>query len=217
LIRVYSIPQCPPCAELRKWLDSEKIPYEYLDVEKNPEAKRLFEELASRTGIAPLFPVVESGGEVILQGFSNQPDEKDRIRKASERLPPIEDLFASRKQAIRDEKIHPSVRSALAAEEYFGRTPLPDFNRLWNRFIYSFGAKRWTEAEAALREAEGLAGVLVSDYGGDFTELADWFALAKRVIRSEGPDFGKISLLREVCSEIQQRLLKLGIGLAPVL
>jgi len=221
--KVYTITKCEACEELRAFLDQEGIPYEYANVEKDPKAMEEFKALVEKEGKPELYPTFEHEGKIVLQGFGGTEAEKRRIREAVGRPPerPL-DIFAWRRVAIRDTNVPPGIRSALAADEYLGRVPLSDFSRLWNSFIYAFCSRRWGEALYCLDQAEGLAEVLVSDYGEDFTALEELFAVARAILKrrlseEKASDFGTVASLREIAQLITLKLERVGIGIAPIL
>jgi thioredoxin reductase (NADPH) len=46
-IKVYGAPWCPDCRRTKKFLSEQRIPYDWLDIDEDPEALRLVEELQS--------------------------------------------------------------------------------------------------------------------------------------------------------------------------
>ena len=60
---LYSQPGCPPCYAARQFLTARNIPFEYRDVQGNPEALRELVKLNSRST-----PTIVVGEEVMI-GF----------------------------------------------------------------------------------------------------------------------------------------------------
>ena len=64
MITVYGRPGCAISQMVRRWLDRRGIPYQYVDVERNPEARRRLEWL---TGGRVRSPTVVIGDDVLVQ------------------------------------------------------------------------------------------------------------------------------------------------------
>jgi mycoredoxin len=64
VITVYGRPGCAISQMVRRWLDRRGIPYQYVDVERNPEARRRVEWL---TGGHVRSPTVVIGNDVLVQ------------------------------------------------------------------------------------------------------------------------------------------------------
>ena len=64
MINVYGRPGCAISQMVRRWLDRRGIPYQYVDVERNPEARRRLEWL---TGGRVRSPTVVVGNDVLVQ------------------------------------------------------------------------------------------------------------------------------------------------------
>jgi mycoredoxin len=64
VITVYGRPGCAISQMVRRWLDRRGIPYQYVDVERNPEARRRLEWL---TGGRVRSPTVVIGNDVLVQ------------------------------------------------------------------------------------------------------------------------------------------------------
>jgi mycoredoxin len=64
MITVYGRPGCAISQMVRRWLDRRGIPYQYVDVERNPEARRRLEWL---TGGRVRSPTVVIGNDVLVQ------------------------------------------------------------------------------------------------------------------------------------------------------
>jgi|SoiMethySBSTD1v2_1073268.scaffolds.fasta_scaffold1173859_2 mycoredoxin len=64
MITVYGRPGCAISQMVRRWLDRRGIPYQYVDVERNPEARRRLEWL---TGGRVRSPTVVVGNDVLVQ------------------------------------------------------------------------------------------------------------------------------------------------------
>ena len=71
-VKVYSAVWCPWCKKAKEWLAANKVPFQVVDVEKEPKAAEDMVKKSGQTGI----PVVEIDGEVIV-GF-----DVDRMKKA---------------------------------------------------------------------------------------------------------------------------------------
>ena len=64
MITVYGRPGCAISQIVRRWLGRRGIPYQYVDVERNPEARRRLEWL---TGGRVRSPTVVIGNDVLVQ------------------------------------------------------------------------------------------------------------------------------------------------------
>jgi glutaredoxin-like YruB-family protein len=64
-VKIYTAPNCPYCKALKKFLEGNMIPFEELDVSKDPEAVT---ELILKTKQAGV-PVIEVNGKIIV-GFN---------------------------------------------------------------------------------------------------------------------------------------------------
>jgi mycoredoxin len=64
MITVYGRPGCAISQMVRRWLDRRGIPYQYVDVARNPEARRRLEWL---TGGRVRSPTVVIGNDVLVQ------------------------------------------------------------------------------------------------------------------------------------------------------
>jgi mycoredoxin len=64
VITVYGRPGCAISQMIRRWLDRRGIPYQYVDVERNPQARS---QLAWLTGGRVRSPTVVIGGDVLVQ------------------------------------------------------------------------------------------------------------------------------------------------------
>jgi mycoredoxin len=64
VITVYGRPGCAISQMIRRWLDRRGIPYQYVDVERNPQARSRLEWL---TGGRVRSPTVVIGGDVLVQ------------------------------------------------------------------------------------------------------------------------------------------------------
>ena len=64
MITVYGRPGCAISQMIRRWLDRRGIPYQYIDVERNPQARS---QLAWVTGGRVRSPTVVIGGDVLVQ------------------------------------------------------------------------------------------------------------------------------------------------------
>jgi mycoredoxin len=64
VITVYGRSGCAISQMIRRWLDRRGIPYRYVDVERNPDARR---RLAWLTGGRVRSPTVVVGGDVLVQ------------------------------------------------------------------------------------------------------------------------------------------------------
>lgn len=61
---VYTAVWCPWCKKAKEWLAANKVPFDEVDVEKDPKAAERMVQKSGQTGI----PVIEIGDEVIV-GF----------------------------------------------------------------------------------------------------------------------------------------------------
>jgi mycoredoxin len=64
VITVYGRPGCAISQMLRRWLDRRRIPYRYVDVERDPRMRSRLEWL---TGGRVRSPTVVVGGDVLVQ------------------------------------------------------------------------------------------------------------------------------------------------------
>jgi len=64
VITVYGRPGCAISQMIRRWLDRRGTPYQYVDVERNPQARS---QLAWLTGGRVRSPTVVIGGDVLVQ------------------------------------------------------------------------------------------------------------------------------------------------------
>ena len=64
MITVYGRPGCAISQMIRRWLDRRGIPYQYVDVERDPQARS---RLAWLTGGRVRSPTVVIGGDVLVQ------------------------------------------------------------------------------------------------------------------------------------------------------
>jgi mycoredoxin len=64
VITVYGRPGCAISQMIRRWLDRHGIPYQYVDVERNPQARS---RLEWRTGGRVRSPTVVVGSDVLVQ------------------------------------------------------------------------------------------------------------------------------------------------------
>ena len=64
MITVYGRPGCAISQMVRRWLDRRRIPYEYVDLERNPQ---MASRLAWLTGGRVRSPTVVIGGDVLVQ------------------------------------------------------------------------------------------------------------------------------------------------------
>lgn len=67
LVTIYGAQWCPPCHTAKNYLNTIKVSYEYIDVDKNREAGL---EIAHKTGWSAI-PIIQIGDEYIL-GFDRQ-------------------------------------------------------------------------------------------------------------------------------------------------
>jgi glutaredoxin 3 len=70
-VKVYSTPTCPWCTVAKKYLDSNNIEYEDLDVSINREAALEMVQKSGQRGV----PVIEIDGNIIV-GFNQQAIDK---------------------------------------------------------------------------------------------------------------------------------------------
>ncbi len=79
---VYTTASCPYCSRVKQLLDTRKIPYEEINLERDPEGRA---ELTAKTGMMT-FPQVIIGGEP-LGGFQ-ETLQADRAGRLCELLEP---------------------------------------------------------------------------------------------------------------------------------
>lgn len=63
-VTIYGAEWCPPCHTAKQYLTSRKVPYDYINVDENPEQGR---DIAMKTGWTAI-PIIQIGKEYIL-GF----------------------------------------------------------------------------------------------------------------------------------------------------
>jgi len=71
-VKVYSVPTCPYCKQVKEFLKEKGIPFEDIDVSESREKAQEMIDKSGQMGV----PVIEIGGELIL-GF-----DKDKIEEA---------------------------------------------------------------------------------------------------------------------------------------
>jgi len=71
-VKIYTAPNCPYCKALKKFLEKYRIPFEEIDVSKNPKAVTELILKSNQAGV----PVIEINKKVIV-GFN-----RDAIIKA---------------------------------------------------------------------------------------------------------------------------------------
>ncbi|KEI18054.1 glutaredoxin domain-containing protein [Clostridium haemolyticum] len=69
MIKVYSVPNCPWCEKVKKYLNSKKVDYEYINIKDDLEAREELIELTNQTSV----PVIDIDGNIVI-GF-----EKDKL------------------------------------------------------------------------------------------------------------------------------------------
>ncbi|CAG7840464.1 glutaredoxin [Clostridium novyi B str. ATCC 27606] len=69
MIKVYSVPNCPWCEKVKKYLNSKKVDYEYINIKDDLEAREELIELTNQTSV----PVIYIDGNIVI-GF-----EKDKL------------------------------------------------------------------------------------------------------------------------------------------
>lgn len=69
MIKVYSVPNCPWCEKVKKYLNSKKVDYEYINIKDDLEARKELIELTNQTSV----PVIDIDGNIVI-GF-----EKDKL------------------------------------------------------------------------------------------------------------------------------------------
>ncbi len=60
-ITVYGAPWCPHCKRVKKFLAAHRVPYDHVDIERQPEA---IERLKELQGGGQIIPMVDSGTEL---------------------------------------------------------------------------------------------------------------------------------------------------------
>ena len=81
-IKLYGAPWCPDCKRAKKFLGEQRIPYDWIDVEENPEGMRLIESINNGKQIIPtiVFPdqsiLVEPSNAELAQKLGIQPKAK---------------------------------------------------------------------------------------------------------------------------------------------
>lgn len=76
---LYALSTCYHCRRTKKWLEDNKVPYDFVDVDlaSDEEKQRLVEEVRNLTG-ASQFPVIIKGNRHVV-GFN-----EERIRELLE-------------------------------------------------------------------------------------------------------------------------------------
>ncbi|AYF54615.1 NrdH-redoxin [Clostridium botulinum C] len=69
MIKVYSVPNCPWCEKVKKYLNSKKVDYEYINIKDDLQAREELIELTNQTSV----PVIDIDGNIVI-GF-----EKDKL------------------------------------------------------------------------------------------------------------------------------------------
>ena len=69
MIKVYSVPNCPWCEKVKKYLNSKKVDYEYINIKDDLQAREELIELTNQTSV----PVIDIDGSIVI-GF-----EKDKL------------------------------------------------------------------------------------------------------------------------------------------
>lgn len=64
MIKVYSVPNCPWCEKVKKYLNSKKVDYEYINIKDDLEAREELIELTNQTSV----PVIDIDGNIVI-GF----------------------------------------------------------------------------------------------------------------------------------------------------
>ncbi len=78
--------ECGVCKSELAWLQAEHIPYEYLNVVKDPVAAEYFAAITAKHGITKVTPINVIGGEVIV-GFNGPATTGEKIKEALARVP----------------------------------------------------------------------------------------------------------------------------------
>ena len=78
-VKVYGAPWCPDCKRSKKFLAEHRVPYEWIDIDENPDALRFVEELqkGGRTIPTIVFP---DGGHLL------EPSDEELARKLGLKL-----------------------------------------------------------------------------------------------------------------------------------
>ncbi|NFV46080.1 NrdH-redoxin [Clostridium botulinum] len=69
MIKVYSVPNCPWCEKVKKYLNSKKVDYDYINIKDDLQAREELIELTNQTSV----PVIDIDGNIVI-GF-----EKDKL------------------------------------------------------------------------------------------------------------------------------------------
>lgn len=67
MVKVYSIPDCPWCEKVKKYLDSKGIVYDNINVEEDIKGRKEFISLTSQQSL----PVVSVDGKYVI-GFEKE-------------------------------------------------------------------------------------------------------------------------------------------------
>lgn len=67
MVKVYSIPDCPWCEKVKKYLDSRGVAYENINVQDDMEGRKEFIALTKQQSV----PTVYSNGKFVI-GFERE-------------------------------------------------------------------------------------------------------------------------------------------------
>lgn len=82
-IKVYGAPWCPDCKLSKQFLNDQRIPFEWIDIEQNPEGRRHVEEINNGKQIIPT--ILFSDGSILVEPTNAELAEKLGIRPKAER------------------------------------------------------------------------------------------------------------------------------------
>ena len=64
-IKVYGAPWCPDCRQAKQFLGEQRIHYEWIDIDENPEGARIVQKLNDRKQIIP--PIIFDDGSMLVE------------------------------------------------------------------------------------------------------------------------------------------------------
>ncbi|KEI01232.1 glutaredoxin domain-containing protein [Clostridium botulinum] len=67
MVKVYSIPDCPWCEKVKKYLDSKEVDYEDINVKEDLKGREELIDLTNQTSV----PVIDIDGNIII-GFERE-------------------------------------------------------------------------------------------------------------------------------------------------
>ncbi|AEB76376.1 glutaredoxin domain-containing protein [Clostridium botulinum] len=67
MVKVYSIPDCPWCEKVKKYLDSKEVDYEDINVKEDLKGREELIDLTNQTSV----PIIDIDGNIII-GFERE-------------------------------------------------------------------------------------------------------------------------------------------------